>query len=262
MRIATNLKQFRLDRGMTQEELADRVGVTGQAVGKWEREECYPDITLLPELADIFGVTVDDLLGVGEAKGKVWSAYARWNTLMKEYKYREAAAVIEAAMKAFPADHGLAVARAEALAMAGEGIEQAIAVCERRLAEDISGYSRDHSRSGLVAVLCNLYHAIGMTEKAQALARRRPHARDSRELLLPSFLQQPERDAYLREWLPGILVAICELIAGTASTEQRLRQTMLGVYGGPIPPAEAARQIAAFFETPGQEDKAAETAAR
>ena len=56
MLIARNLKRLRLDMGLTQEDLAERVGVTGQAVSKWERDECYPDITLLPGLANCFDV--------------------------------------------------------------------------------------------------------------------------------------------------------------------------------------------------------------
>lgn len=49
--------------GLTQEQLADRVGVSAQAVSKWENDLSCPDINLLPELADIFGITVDALLG-------------------------------------------------------------------------------------------------------------------------------------------------------------------------------------------------------
>lgn len=49
--------------GMTQETLAAKVGVSAQAVSKWENDLSCPDINILPELADIFGISVDELLG-------------------------------------------------------------------------------------------------------------------------------------------------------------------------------------------------------
>ena len=58
-----NIASLRKDRGMTQEELAALLGVSGQAVSKWESGVCCPDIGLLPTLADIFGVTLDELMG-------------------------------------------------------------------------------------------------------------------------------------------------------------------------------------------------------
>lgn len=47
--------------GLTQDELGNRLGVSAQAVSKWERQIACPDIMLLPELAVIFGVTLDEL---------------------------------------------------------------------------------------------------------------------------------------------------------------------------------------------------------
>ena len=49
--------------GMTQDQLAEKMGVTAQAVSKWENDQSCPDISALPQLADIFGITVDALLG-------------------------------------------------------------------------------------------------------------------------------------------------------------------------------------------------------
>ena len=56
------IRSLRTQNGMTQAQLADRLCVTDKAVSKWERDLSYPDITLFPGLADLLGVTVDDLL--------------------------------------------------------------------------------------------------------------------------------------------------------------------------------------------------------
>lgn len=49
-------------RGYTQKELAEKINVSDKAVSRWERDESAPDISLLPVLAKIFGVTTDELL--------------------------------------------------------------------------------------------------------------------------------------------------------------------------------------------------------
>ena len=59
--------QHRKRLGLTQDALAEKLGVTAQAVSKWENDQSCPDITMLPRLAAIFGTTTDDLLGVEPA---------------------------------------------------------------------------------------------------------------------------------------------------------------------------------------------------
>lgn len=61
--LSAALAQLRRDSGMTQEQLASRLGVTFQAVSKWETGASCPDIQLLPRIADVFGVTLDALFG-------------------------------------------------------------------------------------------------------------------------------------------------------------------------------------------------------
>ena len=65
-RIVHNRKRL----GLTQDALAEKLGVTAQAVSKWENDQSCPDITTLPRLAEIFGITTDALLGL-EAPAKV-----------------------------------------------------------------------------------------------------------------------------------------------------------------------------------------------
>lgn len=54
---------YRKKQGLTQEELAGKLGVTNQSVSKWESAQCCPDISLIPKLADIFGISIDELFG-------------------------------------------------------------------------------------------------------------------------------------------------------------------------------------------------------
>ena len=61
MGIGRKIAQLRKEKGITQEALAQVLNVTNQAVSKWESEQCSPDIQLLPELADFFGVSIDAL---------------------------------------------------------------------------------------------------------------------------------------------------------------------------------------------------------
>ena len=63
MSFAETVRRFRSDRGLTQEALGAAVGVSGQAVSKWETADAMPDPTLLPALADALGVTIDALFG-------------------------------------------------------------------------------------------------------------------------------------------------------------------------------------------------------
>jgi len=63
------ISRLRKERDMPQSKLADTLNVTRQAVSKWERGEGFPDITILCELANVFGVSVDTLLNAGEASG-------------------------------------------------------------------------------------------------------------------------------------------------------------------------------------------------
>ena len=64
------IKSLRLSRSMTQEQLAQKLGVTAQAVSKWESGTNMPDILMLPDLSVIFGVTIDELFGYTNERTK------------------------------------------------------------------------------------------------------------------------------------------------------------------------------------------------
>lgn len=62
--VGRNISRLRLSQGMTQEQLAQRMDVTPQAVSKWENDLNYPDVAALPRLAALLGTSVDALLSV------------------------------------------------------------------------------------------------------------------------------------------------------------------------------------------------------
>ena len=71
MSIGKNIAKYRKAKGFTQEELGAKLGVTNQAVSKWESEVSMPDIMLLPEIATALNITLDDLYGIAKEPEKV-----------------------------------------------------------------------------------------------------------------------------------------------------------------------------------------------
>lgn len=71
MSIGKNIAKYRKAKGLTQEELGAMIGITNQAVSKWESEVSMPDIMLLPEIANALNITLDDLYGIAKEPEKV-----------------------------------------------------------------------------------------------------------------------------------------------------------------------------------------------
>ncbi len=64
--IGSNIKKLRTEKGLTQKELADRLFVSAQAVSRWEHNEVEPSLGTIAEMAKIFGVSTDAILGIGQ----------------------------------------------------------------------------------------------------------------------------------------------------------------------------------------------------
>ncbi|MHB1152821.1 MAG: helix-turn-helix domain-containing protein [Eubacteriales bacterium] len=60
--IGENIKRLRKEKNLTQETFADIIGISFQAVSKWENDDAFPDITLLPVIANYFEVTIDEFM--------------------------------------------------------------------------------------------------------------------------------------------------------------------------------------------------------
>lgn len=63
IRISECILNYRKERGISQGEFGELLGVSAFAVSKWERELCYPDIFLLPDISDLIGISIDEMMG-------------------------------------------------------------------------------------------------------------------------------------------------------------------------------------------------------
>ena len=102
IKLSENIRAFRKERKMTQEQLAEALGVTVGAVSKWESGSSIPDISLIMEMADFFETSVDVLLGFDRQSGSLENARKIIKSLRNEKKFDEASVEAEKALKKYP----------------------------------------------------------------------------------------------------------------------------------------------------------------
>lgn len=104
--LGMRIKNLRKKMNITQEDLAERLGVSFQAVSKWETSAAYPDLSMLPVLANFFNVTTDELLGVNisRKKEKIDAIIEEYHHLSHLGKYKEKFDLIMSAQREYPND--------------------------------------------------------------------------------------------------------------------------------------------------------------
>lgn len=117
IKINEKLKQLRTIKGVTQEALADHLGVTPQAISRWESGSGYPAIDYLPDIADFFEISVDELLGLktSEREARREDIYMTIEHI-EECGYNTSAIdLLREAHEEFPSDQRISLALAKAL---------------------------------------------------------------------------------------------------------------------------------------------------
>ena len=100
--LSENIRFFRRERKMTQEQLAEALGLTVGTIYKWEKDLSTPDIGLIMDMAELFGTSTDVLLGYQWQTGNAGRTLARIQTLTQEKRYAEAVAEAEKALRKYP----------------------------------------------------------------------------------------------------------------------------------------------------------------
>lgn len=211
--IGEKLKKLRRARDLTQEEMAAHLGISFQAVSKWERGDGYPDITILPVLASYFGVTVDELLGMNEIAAR--EAYRQVNLAWAEDnragRHRENVQRMKDALKQYPNDALLLVQLSTSLEKLDgtEAEKQAYLRESVAVQEQILRYGEDSEvRGATMYNICFAYWKLGQREKAIAQAKKLPNLYKARENALVYFLDANERREVSRNALTPLSWAI------------------------------------------------------
>ncbi len=209
--LGNNIRQLRRRNKRTQEALAEALGVTSQAVSRWESGGCYPDVNLIPSIANFFGVSIDELFGCESDRDRRINTMAEEIDRMNDQNsghdvcITECIALARSGLIEFPGNEKLMVSLASALLKAGsvrygtrhvtdsEGYcvydtayhrgfaewKEAAALYEKALQTLPCGRLRDRATDEL----SQLYLYLGEYEKGKALAESAPSLWNSQELL-------------------------------------------------------------------------------
>lgn len=226
----TQIRKLRQAKGQTQEHLANYLGVTVQAVSKWERGDGYPDLTTLPHIAEYFNVSIDTLLGFDDLqKRKRLQQYIEESdSLILEGKSTECVSLWRNAHIEFPNEpsvmHNLAFAlRRDSMPdHSSEIIELSLKLLDTAM---LSG-----QYFGAINNLCHAYLCQGRIDEAKAIAARAGRYHGTENQLLLHILDGEDAVAIAQSNIASLTDLIATnasmmLHKGSYTTEERIHIT-------------------------------------
>lgn len=192
MSIGTTIKKLRRERDMTQEQLAEYLGITANAVSQWECDRTTPDISQLPLLVRIFNVSADELLEINLAnkEQEIEQLHNQIYELSQTGQTKEAFELAKKAHKQYPDNYDLMYAYASHFcyivrdnSYTVEEKETFQTECIKLLEHIITGCTEEYLRQNARSSLCFMYMDLGLFEKAESIAEQFPNIVNSREFI-------------------------------------------------------------------------------
>lgn len=218
LKLGENLKKFRLQRELTQEQLADVLCVSAQAVSRWENGTTYPDITLLPTIASYFEITLDELMGMEN-----WRSEEQLKELLGQLEENgskgliyENILLLRDAVKTYPTNYELQFRLVNQLAFCeykdGRGLSEEEKISFNREAAEIGNRILSHCTDGAIInqttqQLCYIYSSLGEKEKAIEYAKKLPNIGCTDTVVLGDLYEGEQQKTHLKraiKWYTSI----------------------------------------------------------
>ncbi|MBQ0010616.1 MAG: helix-turn-helix transcriptional regulator [Ruminococcus sp.] len=217
IKIGTIIKKLRTENEITQDTLASAIGVTPQAVSRWESGGSYPDIELLPVLADFFSVSTDELLGY-----KISEREAELKNIKNEVhrlatvgaSVDEFIAFARKAYSRFPSDYWIKERLASYLYYKWRDTQESNLFDEiKNLCDSvIAGCENEYIRHNATGTLIDLYLRNGNTDKMTEIINRIPEMRFCREFEKACGIGDGNTELYVQEQIDRLTFCLANAI--------------------------------------------------
>lgn len=219
IKLGEKIRELRHRDGRTQEALAESLGVTSQAVSRWETNGGYPDMEIIPSIANYFNITIDKLFGYdSDRRIRIDKILSEADIMIKEMSNMESCvALLNEAIAEFPSEAQILVRLVYALTILGyqkhgarrcpkEGADYYVNDIEYNAKNELFhealrtfmrvwdiGIDYD-DRQMLIPHMVRLYSIMGHYDKAEALAEKQDSVSICKECLLPDAVEDEKRN--------------------------------------------------------------------
>ena len=201
MSIGTTIKKLRRERDMTQEQLAEYLGISACAISQWECDRTAPDISQIPLLVRIFGVTSDELLGISDLnkEADIERLSQEISELIRVGKHREGFELSEKAHRMYPDNYKLMYTYSLNFtyvyydkSFPEDKKKKILAECTKLLESMMAGCTDDDLRQKAMSHIIWMYRESGQIDKAKEMVRKFPRMLNSYEFLRTTVLTGDE----------------------------------------------------------------------
>ena len=212
IKIGAIIKKLRAENNITQETLANAIGVTPQAISRWESEGGYPDIELLPALADFFSVSTDELLGykLSEREQELANIKKEMERLAEVGSIEERVAYARNAFAHYPNDYEIRDNLAVCLYFVWEEThdEALFKEIESLLGSVANECNDENTRYDAINTLITLYGEVKQSEKAKEWVNRLTPMKYRRETALSGGIGDGKTKFYIQDEIDKLTDAL------------------------------------------------------